>query len=218
MIEELKLINVKRKKIMKKLVFSIILAAGFSAFTIAQTQPTHSGTSVQSGSSVQSQSGQHSQSGQYGQSQSTQAGQSGRSSEQMDKQNGWVKIGEKTVDLDQDRGIFDWNTDREKTINANDKYSAIKFKSKDADVNLTNVEVKYSDGKTQNLSVNSPIKVGTDSKPVSLNSSEKLDKVTFGFQKNPSATEEKAKVELWGLKAGANSGMGQSSDSTLIQK
>jgi lipopolysaccharide export LptBFGC system permease protein LptF len=196
---------------MKKLVFSIILAAFFSAFTFAQTQPTHSGTS-QSGTSVQSQSGQ------YGQSQSTQAGQSGRSSEQLDKQNGWVKIGEKTVDLDQDRGIFDWNTDREKTINANDKYSAIKFKSKDADVNLTSVEIQYSDGKKQDLNVSGPIKVGSDSKPVTLNSSEKLDKVTFSYQKGASSTDDKAKVELWGLKAKSNSGMGQSSDSTLIQK
>lgn len=164
-----------------------------------------------------------SQSSQSSQSQSSQS-QYGSQSErttslQKDKdQAGWVKIGEKTVDLDQDHSIFDWNTDREKTINADEKYSAIKFRTKDSNVNLTNVEVKYENGRKQDLSINSPVMVGSDSKALTLDQNQKLDKVTFGFAKGASSGEEKAKVELWGLKANAagNSGMGTRSDSSSV--
>jgi hypothetical protein len=184
---------------MKKVLFSIMLAAGISSLAF----------------------GQSSQSSQSQSSQSQSGSQKDRTlTMQNDKdQAGWVKIGEKTVDLDQDKGIFDWNTDREKTINANEKYSAIKFRTKDSNVNLTNVEVQYENGRKQDLTVNSPVMVGSDSKPLTLDQSQKLDKVTFGFAKGATAGEEdKAKVELWGLKANAagRSGMGTSSDSASI--
>lgn len=130
---------------------------------------------------------------------------------QSDKDKGWVKIGEKTVDLKDNHGIFNWNTDREKTIDANEKYSAIKFRAKDATVNLTDVEVLYADGQKKDLSINSPVRVNSESKSVLLNNDKKLDKITFNFRKDESATKDKAKLELWGLKADARSaGMGRS--------
>lgn len=132
-----------------------------------------------------------------------------RSSSQSDNsKEGWVKIGEKTVDLDENQGIFDWNNDREKTINAGEKYSAIRFRAKDAPVKMTNIEVKYDDGQKQNLSINSPVEVNSDSKVVSLNEDKKLDKITFNYQKDASARADKAKVEVWGLRAQTSGGMG----------
>jgi hypothetical protein len=141
---------------------------------------------------------------------------------------GWEKIGEKTINLSEDRGIFssifNWNTDREKTINADEKYAAIKFKAKDAPVNMTDLEVEFEDGRKQNLSLNSPVMPHKDSRVIALeNRDEKLDKITFRFERDETAPVDKAKIELWGLKAEAGSGMGQSrasqseSDISLLQ-
>ena len=104
-----------------------------------------------------------------------------------------------------------------KTVNANEKYSALKFKAKDATVKMTNVEVQFEDGQKQNLSINSPVMVNSESKVVNLDSkNKKLDKITFNFQKDESAGADKAKVELWGLKSSAGSaGMGQKSGSDV---
>jgi hypothetical protein len=41
-----------------------------------------------------------------------------------------------------------------------------------------------------------------------LDSKAKLDKITFNYAKNASATDNKAKIELWGLKSGSSTGMG----------
>lgn len=126
-----------------------------------------------------------------------------------DKDNeGWVKIGEKTVDLDENRGIFNWDNDREKTINANEKYSAIKFKAKEAPVNLTNIEVEYADGHKQDLNINSPVKINTESKIATLDDDRKLDKITFNYRKDASASSDKAIVEIWGLRSEVTAGMG----------
>ena len=134
--------------------------------------------------------------------------QSTRSQDQ-DNKDGWEKIGEKTVNLSEESGIFNWNSDREKTINANEKYSAIKFKAKDGTVNLTNIEVEYEGGKKQDLSLIGPVMANSESKVVTLQSGDKkLDKITFNYKKDEAAKEDKVQVELWGLKADAASGMG----------
>jgi len=145
-------------------------------------------------------------------------GQQGSESKATSTGEGWVKIGEKTVDLSQDHGIFTWDTDREKTINANDRYSAIKFRAKDAPVNLTNVEIVYDNGKKSGMNINSPVQVNSESKPVSLDSKEQLDKITFNYSKNESVSEGKAKIELWGLKAGSSSGMGKTDQSDVNRR
>jgi hypothetical protein len=137
-----------------------------------------------------------------------------RSSAKSDNE-GWVKIGEKTVNLNEHHGIFDLNKDREKTINANERYSAIRFKAKEAPVNLTNVEIQYDDGAKQNLNINSPVKVNSESKIVTLDDDKKLDKITFNYETNHSAKSDKAKVEVWGLRATSSGGMGSRSDVSL---
>lgn len=164
---------------MKKIFLSIMLAAGLYSLAIGQqSTPSKSSSSTSKSSSTTSMN------------------------------SNWEKIGEKTVNLSENHGIFNWNTDREKSINADEKYSAIKFKAIDEPVNLTNVEVQYDNGKKQDLTVNSPVKANSESKVLNLNSKEKLDKVTFNFKKDNASTKEKAKVELWGLKSGSASGMG----------
>lgn len=120
----------------------------------------------------------------------------------------WEKIGEATLNLSEDYGIFDWDRDRIESVSANEKYSAIKFKAKDAKVNLTNVEVEYENGKKEDLKLQSSLNVNSESKALPLDTREELDKVTLNFLKDESASADKAVVEIWGLKTGA-SGMGQ---------
>lgn len=120
----------------------------------------------------------------------------------------WVKIGQTTVNLSEDHGIFDWDRDREETINANDKYSMIKFRAKDSKVNLSNVEVEYDNGKKEKLNITSAIGSNSESKEFKLDTRADLDKIHFSFMKDESAAADKATIEVWGLKAGA-SGMGQ---------
>lgn len=132
-----------------------------------------------------------------------------QTSQSKDKDN-WVKIGETTLNLSQDYGIFDWDRDRDQTekVNANDKYSAIKFRAKDSKVSLTNVEVQYDNGKKEEMKLDTPIEANNDSKILKLDTRSDLDKVTFNFLKDEHAAKDKAVVEIWGLKA-AGSGMGQ---------
>jgi hypothetical protein len=121
----------------------------------------------------------------------------------------WEKIGEKTVDLKSNQGIFDWNKDREKSINADEKYSAIRFRAKDAPVDLTNVQVQFDNGKRQDLNVNSPVKANSDSKVLTLDNQGELDKITFNYKKDENTSADKAMIEVWGLRSSGNSGMGQ---------
>jgi len=130
-----------------------------------------------------------------------------QSSQSKDKED-WVKIGETTLNLSQDYGVFDWDRDRTETVNANEKYSAIKFKAKDSKVSLTNVEVQYDNGKKEELKLDTPIEANKESKILKLDTREDLDKVTFNFLKDERAAADKVEIEIWGLKS-AGSGMGQ---------
>jgi hypothetical protein len=133
---------------------------------------------------------------------------SAQQGEQAKKDAGWEKIGQTTLNLSEDYGIFDWDRDREEAVSANDKYSQIKFKAKDHKVSLTNVEVKYDDGKKEALKVGNVLEANKESKPLKINATADLDEVTFSFQKDESAPEDKVVVEIWGLKADRSSGMG----------
>ncbi|HEX2920368.1 MAG TPA: hypothetical protein VHO50_04290 [Bacteroidales bacterium] len=185
---------------MKKVLMSIMLLAGVYGLSFAQQGSNQKSSGSQQGSEQQSQ-------GMGSQQQSTSQGQASSSRDAQ-----WEKIGEKTLDLSTDKGVFDWNADREKTVSANDKYSAIKFRVKDAPVSLTNVEVEYDSGKKQELTVGNSIQPDSDSKTITLNSTEQLDKITFNFNKNDDLAKDKAQIEVWGLKAGAGMGQGNDSD------
>ncbi|HEX2970618.1 MAG TPA: hypothetical protein VHO46_16085 [Bacteroidales bacterium] len=129
----------------------------------------------------------------------------------------WEKIGETTINLSEDYGIFNWDRDRAESVNANDKYSAIKFRAKDAKVNLTDVKVEYGNGKKEDLKLGSTIDENSDSKALPLDTRQDLDKVTFNFLKDENAGAKNAVVEIWGLKEGA-SGMGQRDKDVIIEK
>jgi hypothetical protein len=135
-------------------------------------------------------------------------GQQGSMSESQLKDAGWEKIGQTTINLTNNYGIFDWDRDREQSIHANDKYSTIIFRAKDATVNLTNIELQYGNGKKEDLQLGTAIDANTNSKQLKLDTREDLKKITFNFMKDENAHPDKAVIEVWGQKAGS-SGMGQ---------
>ena len=110
---------------------------------------------------------------------------------------GWHKIGSRTIDFKNDKD--------EITVLGADKFSSIKFKINDAPVNLKNVEVYYETGDNQNIDVNSPIGPEMESKAYDLNGSERsLKKITFDYNTLPNIKDEKAEIEVWGLKTNAD--------------
>ena len=110
---------------------------------------------------------------------------------------GWHKIGETTVDFKRDR-------DEIKIIGA-DRFAAIQFKVKDAPIDLISLEVYYESGNKQDIAVHSPIPARGESRVIDLNGSERrLDKIVFVYKTLPNRKDEKAEVEIWGLKTNVN--------------
>lgn len=106
---------------------------------------------------------------------------------------GWHKIGSRTIDFKNDKD--------EITVIGADRFSSIKFKINDAPVNLKNVEVYYESGDNQNIEVNSPIGPEMESKAYDLNGGERnLKKISFDYNTLPNIKDEKAEIEVWGLK------------------
>jgi hypothetical protein len=106
---------------------------------------------------------------------------------------GWHKIGSRTIDFKNDKD--------EITVIGADKFSSIKFKVNDAPVNLQDVEVYYETGDNQNIAVNSPIGPSMESKAYDLNGGERsLKKISFDYNTLPNIKDEKAEIEVWGLK------------------
>ena len=111
----------------------------------------------------------------------------------MNDKSGWHKIGERSVNFSKDR-------DEILVIGA-DRFTALKFKVTEAPINLMDLEVYYESGDKQDISVRSPIMAGTESKIINLTSGERgLKKVVFVYQTLPNRKDEKALVEVWGLK------------------
>jgi hypothetical protein len=110
---------------------------------------------------------------------------------------GWHKIGSRTIDFKNDKD--------EITVLGSDRFSSIKFMVKDAPVNLKNVEVYYESGDNQNIEVNSPIGPTMESKAFDLNGGERsLKKIAFDYNTLPNIKDEKAEIEVWGLKTNAD--------------
>lgn len=106
---------------------------------------------------------------------------------------GWHRIGQTTVSFTRDK-------DEIKVLGSN-RFAAIKFKVKDAPINLISLEIYYEGGGRQNVVINMPIKKEGESSVINLNGGEHdLQKVVFIYKTLSNYTDENAHVELWGLK------------------
>lgn len=118
----------------------------------------------------------------------------------IDAKPGWHKIGELTVDFKKDRD--------ELLVLGNDRFSSIKFKVMDAPVELLDLEVYFENDTKQDIAVRSPINAGGESRVIDLNGDmPALKKIVFLYKTLPNRAEEKATLEIYGMKRVTSSDM-----------
>jgi hypothetical protein len=106
---------------------------------------------------------------------------------------GWHKIGEVKADFKMDSESI--------AVLGKDQFKAIKLKVTDATMDIEKVTVFFESGSTQEIPVHGAIKAGVETGEYKLqNPTEEIKKVTFTYKSLPNAKDEKAHVELYGLK------------------
>lgn len=106
---------------------------------------------------------------------------------------GWHKIGEVKADFKREK--------EEVLVHGADRFASIRFKVTEAPIDLVSLEVYYESGDKQDVKVNTPIKAPGESRTIDLNGGERaLKKITFVYKTLPNHKDEKAQVEIWGLK------------------
>lgn len=107
---------------------------------------------------------------------------------------GWHKIGEKTVDFKMERD--------EISVIGSDRFSTIKFKVTEAAIQLVSLEITYESGDKQDVTINQTIKTPGESRTIDLKggSERSIKKIIFVYKTLPNSKDEKAHVEIWGLK------------------
>jgi len=106
---------------------------------------------------------------------------------------GWHKIGEVKADFKMDSESI--------AVLGKDQFKAIKMKVTDATINIAKVTIFYESGSTQEIPVSGVLKAGAETGEYKLqNPTEEIKKVTFTYKSQPNSKDEKAHVELYGLK------------------
>ena len=82
-----------------------------------------------------------------------------------------------------------------------DKFKALQIRVKDANIHLDDVNVEFDGGEKQDVSLKSSFKAGEKSKVIDLvNAPRGLKKVGFVYRTVPNTSDDRAEIELWGLK------------------
>ena len=106
---------------------------------------------------------------------------------------GWHKIGEVKADFKME----------DQTIAAlgNDRFKSILLKVTDSPINIEDVTVIFENGETQDIHVKSELKAGSETRQIDLKGgSPEIKQVKFTYKTLPNADNDKAHVELYGLK------------------
>ncbi|PBQ32899.1 hypothetical protein CNR22_14325 [Sphingobacteriaceae bacterium] len=106
---------------------------------------------------------------------------------------GWHKIGETTVDFTKERD--------EITVIGADRFAALIFRVEDAPINIMDIEIFYESGDNQKVSVNFPVKAPGQTKEIDIKGGERaIKKIVFVYKTISNKKDEKAHVEIYGLK------------------
>jgi hypothetical protein len=108
------------------------------------------------------------------------------------EKSGWHKIGETRVD-------FKTETD-EIIVLGKDKFEFVKLFINDSPVNLISFIIYFEDNTMQNVSVGQEIKAAGETRVVDLKGAKRIKKVSFVYKTVSNRKDEKANVELWGLR------------------
>jgi len=111
----------------------------------------------------------------------------------ISKKPGWHKIGEVKAD-------FKMQNESIAVLGA-DKFKSILLKVTDAPINIERIQVFYESGDLEEFDVKNELKANSETRVIDLkNANKELKKVTFTYKTIPNQEEEKAHVELYGLK------------------
>lgn len=110
---------------------------------------------------------------------------------------GWHKIAETTVSFKKER-------DEVMVIGA-DRFASLKFKITDAAVDFIEAEIYFEKGDVQKVVLKQPITGPAETRAIDLvNGAERsVKKIAFTYKTLPNRKDEKAHVEIWGLKTNA---------------
>jgi hypothetical protein len=106
---------------------------------------------------------------------------------------GWHKIGEVKADFKMENESI--------SVMGADKFKSILLKVTDAPINIEGIQVFYESGEMQEFDVKNELKAGAETKKLDLkDGAQEIKKVTFTYKTMPNQQDEKAHVELYGLK------------------
>src|SRR3989337_2018994 len=106
---------------------------------------------------------------------------------------GWHKIGEVKADFKMENQSI--------SVLGNDKFQSILLKVTDAPINIEGLQVFYESGEMEEFDVKNELKAGSETRKIDLKGgAQEIKKVTFTYKTLPNQQEEKAHVELYGLK------------------
>ena len=105
---------------------------------------------------------------------------------------GWHKIGETTADLKSERD--------EVIVLGKDRFKSLKVLVTDQPLFISSMVVYYESGATEDINLNSNMKAGVESRVIDLKGAKEIKKVSFVYKTEANARNDKAHLELWGLK------------------
>jgi hypothetical protein len=106
---------------------------------------------------------------------------------------GWHKIGEVKADFKMENESI--------AVLGADKFKSILLKVTDASINIENLQVFYESGEMEEFDVKNELKPNSETRKIDLKGGEQeIKKVTFTYKSVPNVEDEKAHVELYGLK------------------
>ncbi len=109
----------------------------------------------------------------------------------ISKKAGWHKIGEVSASLKMETESI--------VVLGADKFKAIKLKVTNAPINFLMLKVFYEAGEIEEIPVKSELMPGEETRVMDIKNKD-LKKVTFTYKTMPNNTNEKAHIELYGLK------------------
>lgn len=106
---------------------------------------------------------------------------------------GWHKIGEVKADFKMENESI--------SVLGADKFKSILLKVTDAPINIEGLQVFYESGKMEEFNVKNELKPNSETRKLDLKDGpQEIEKVTFTYKTASDQNEEKAHVELYGLK------------------
>jgi hypothetical protein len=106
---------------------------------------------------------------------------------------GWHKIGEVKADFKMENQSI--------SVLGKDKFKSILLKVTDAPINIEGIQVFYESGDMEEFDVKNELKAGAETKKLDMkDGGQGIKKVTFTYKTIPNQQDEKAHVELYGLK------------------